>query len=214
MKKTDLKVLASTIIAKRTGHGIAGQTLTYITNRCKNICKRIGIVIGAEIDILDTGELDYSDALPKAWLCYCQYSQPHRIQYNRTLSKSYRKLHKVAYAWNHCAHHRSNHWPTSSAEADYNVIFEAAAKAGVTIEINGQYDDVMPVMLCLKKARKCGCCFAIVWLPRKVPEDMEAVAWRYNACASWLDSRKSVINASQTAFKMVASASKNNTEPP
>lgn len=204
MKKTDLKVIGFSNHSKRTGHGIAESDLDAMLPTLQKTFAQESVLFGAEIDILDTGELDYSDALLKK-LDYAIISIHSRIGFNTTerYLKAIEKLHRlhipgiIAHITGRIIGQRPG------AEADYNVIFEAAAKAGVAIEINGQYDRCDASDALLVKARKCGCCFALssdyhgksptkTWKP--LLDNAIMLARR-----GWIP-RKSVINASQTAF--------------
>lgn len=202
--KNNLTTIGFSNHSKRTGHGIEEQALADALPKLRNSFAKESVLFGAEIDILDNGELDYSDALLKK-LDYAIVSIHNRIGFNTTerYVKAIEKLHKlrvpgiIAHITGRIIGQRPG------AEADYNVIFEAAARRGIAIEINGQYDRCDASDSLLVKANKYGCYFVLssdyhgklpmkTWTP--LLENAVMLARR-----GWI-SRKHVINSNLTAF--------------
>lgn len=203
--KAELTAIGISNHSKRTGHGIAEEDLTAMLPSLRKTYKKQPLMFGAEVDILDDGKLDYTDAALKN-LDYVIVSIHTRIGFNTTerYLKAIETLKRlrvpgiIAHITGRIIGQRPG------AEADYNAIFEAASDAGVAIEINGQYDRCDASDTLLVKARRYGCLFALssdfhgkspekTWKP--LLENAVLIARR-----GWVP-RKSVINASASAFK-------------
>lgn len=203
-KKLDLVLIGFSNHSKRTGHGIAEPALTDMLPGLRRSFAKDSVLFGAEVDILDNGDLDYSDALLKK-LDYAIVSIHTRIGFNTTeryvhAIKTLQRLHIpgiIAHITGRIIGQRPG------ADADYNAVFEAAARAGVAIEINGQYDRCDASDALLVKARKCGCVFALSSdfhgkTPAKTWDALLENAVML-ARRGWIP-RKSVINAHPKTF--------------
>lgn len=120
------------------------------------------VLIGAEVDIKANGTLGYSDKALML-LDYVVLSIHHQIDHNTT-ERYLTAIKKVARLGlpaiiGHISGRIIGHRP--GAEADYGAVFEAAAMAGVAIEINGQVDRCdCPADLAIK-AMTAGCYFVV-----------------------------------------------------
>ena len=161
-----ITVLGVTNHSKRSGNGLKPEQVRGVRQSVNHASDSVTgngrLLFGSEVDILPNGTLDYSDNILQQFQ-YVLASIHHKIDFNTTerYLSAIEKLSslKVPAILAHISGRIIGHRP--AAEADYFAVFEAAAKAGIAIEINGQWDRCDASDELLRKALRAGCMFAV-----------------------------------------------------
>ena len=160
-----MRILGISNHSPHTGSGVKPEAKPELLPYRKQKPKAYGskyVLVGAEVDILDDGSLDYSDKILKQ-LDYVVISIHHRLGFNvvERYCAAMEHVQKlglpciIAHVTGRIIGHRPG------AEADYDTVFRKAAETSTAIEINGQWDRCDCPEDLAARAQKHGCYFAL-----------------------------------------------------